>query len=236
MIISRSLDNGIMCDCHWNSERDDRDLRKLLYPQPLRACIVNANQAVEDCCKDRDMGESIYYQSRGLSNDGSDFSDTSVSIACSTSTAHNPYDEIKSPVNGSCECHGCTSRYANETPRRRRRKVVTRSLVLDHGYCKSPQYNINNGFSDSGLAIRCDRNPVDSESSSSDCSNITPVRVPRRKPKTYRKSVPPSYYSVTTPHLIGPNNNIPYTWVSIFISQFIIYCLLYGIYEIFKEM
>lgn len=214
MNISRSPDNGIMCDCHWNSERDDRDLRKLLCPQPLRTCIINANQAIEDCCKGRDMGESIYYPPRGFSNDGSDFSDTSVSVACSTSTAPNPYGEINSAINGPCQCNGCSSRFVSDTHRRRRRRVVTRSLVLDHGYCKSPQCNISSGFSDSGLTMRCDQNPQDSESSSSECSNITPVRVPRRKPKAHRRSVPPSYYSVN-PRPVLQNNNIPYTWVSL---------------------
>lgn len=209
MSISRSPDNGIMCDCHWNSERDDRDLRKL-YPQPLRTCIVNANQAIGDCCEGRDMGESIYYPPRGFSNDGSDFSDTSVSIPCSTSTAPNPYAEINSAINGPCQCHGCNSRFVSDTPRRRRR-VVTRSLVLDHGFCNSPQCNIGSGFSDSGLTMRCDQNRQDSESSSSECSNITPVRVPRRKPKAHRRSAPPSYYSRPVPQ----NNNVPYTWVSL---------------------
>lgn len=197
-----------MCDCRWNPERADSGLRKLLYPQPLRACLVNLGQETVDSFKESVMGESIYSPTRGISNDGSDFSDTSVSIACSTSTAPNPYDDINAYNSG--PCHGCSNRYASESPRRRRRRVVARSLILDHGYSKSPQYNL----SDSGLMLRCDRNHPESESSSSECSNITPVRVPRRKPKSHRRSMPPQYYPVN-PRPVVPNKSVPYAWVSI---------------------
>lgn len=220
MDISRVLDNGSMCNCHWNTERADSHLEKLLYSRSLRAGLVNSNQVTQDYYQDGDMGEAIYYPPRGFSNDGSDFSDTSLSIACSTSTAPVRYEEVGANASKACQCPACSNPYANDTPRRRRRKVVTRSLVLDHGYSKSPQYNTNSGLSDSGLMTRFDKNPADYESSSSDCSNIAPVRVPRRKPKSHRRSMPSTYYQISH-RPIHVNSSIPYTWVSAFKNSLI---------------
>lgn len=181
--------------------------------QPLRDYILNVNQVTEDCCEDKGMGESIYCAPKGFFNDGSDFSDsTSFSIACSASTTPFQFDKIKPLSIAACQCQGCAkSPYLNETPRRRKRRVFTKSLVLDHGYHNLAQYSTGSGFSDSGLTKRRDRNPQDTDSSSSDCTNITPVRVVRRKPKSYRRSMPPSYSSVK-PRVL--QDDIPYTWVS----------------------
>lgn len=215
MDISRFVDNGSMCDCRWSTERADSDLRKLLYPQPLHGCIVNGNRDTGVSCKGRDMSESLYSPIRGFSNDGSDFSDTSLSIACSSSTAPVPYEEFNH--NSNSVYRGCSNGFTHSnSPRRRRRKVVSRSLILDHGYPKSNQFSVNNGLSDSGLMMRFEGNhPPDSDSSSSGCSNVTPVRVIRRKPKTIRRSMPPTYYP-NNHRPILQNHHMPYTWVSIF--------------------
>ncbi|XP_054709739.1 liprin-beta-1-like isoform X4 [Uloborus diversus] len=218
MDISRALDNGnIRCDRRWDREKDDSGMHKFRDSESLRCYADTARQV--DCSNESDMSEAIFAPIRPMANDGSDFSDTSISIPCSPPVQ---YCAKYPTVNGSCrECHSPS--VSNCVNKRRRRKVMTRSLVLEPGFDSFPQVLKNrssSGLSDSGVHLRGDRQyQHDSDSSSSSSTNVSALKVVRRKPKPQKRFTPPTHHYVTyqnaSPRPIYSASLPPYSWIPV---------------------
>ncbi|XP_071043607.1 liprin-beta-1 isoform X6 [Parasteatoda tepidariorum] len=224
MDISREPDNRVVrSDRNWK-EDDNRAHKFHRNETPQRRYYPDGNRLpMVDGSNESEMSETIFPPVSSYVNDGSDFSDTSA--ACSTSTASLLSPRTNDYPSGYCYQCASSSTNACYTPnRRRRRRVVSKSLVLDNSkldqYLKTPQHNkLFNGLSDSGMFIRADgHNQIDSDSSSSSCS-VAPVKLTRRKPKSNRKSLPPGYCYIgynnqpLYPEQIFGNYHSPSSWV-----------------------
>ncbi|GFY71084.1 uncharacterized protein TNIN_346751 [Trichonephila inaurata madagascariensis] len=185
MDISRAPDNGTVRSDHRQPRKDDSGMHKLCNSEPRRYCYTDSSR-MADFSNESDMSEVVFSSIRP--HEESDFSDTSASLGLSTSTAQrrsNPPNIYREGF-----CYECTTPSAPD--KRRRRKMIARSVVLDD-YTKIDPNRMNSGLSDSGILLRNDRNfRGDFDSSSSDCS-AAPVKMPRRKPKTHRRSMPPNH-------------------------------------------
>ncbi|GFT12148.1 uncharacterized protein NPIL_57471 [Nephila pilipes] len=187
MDISRAPDNGTVRSEHRQPRKeDDSGMHKLCDSQPRRYCYSDSSR-LADFSNESDMSEVVFSPIRP--HEESDFSDTSASLALSASTAQRR--SIPPNIYREGFCYDCNTPSAPD--KRRRRKMISRSVVLDD-YIKIDPNRMNNGLSDSGVLLRSDRNfPGDSDSTSSSSCSAAPVKMPRRKPKTHRRSMPPNY-------------------------------------------
>ncbi|KAF8791498.1 hypothetical protein HNY73_006352 [Argiope bruennichi] len=185
MDISRAPDNGaVRSDQMQPRKEDDSGMHKLCNSEPRRYCYNDSNR-LADFSNESDMSEVIFAHQRPQNE--SDFSDTSGSLPLSTAGPRRRCN--LSNLYGDEFCYDCTPSVPDK---RRRRKMISRSVVLDD-YAKIDPNRMSSGLSDSGVLLRSGRNcPGDSDSSSSSCSTA-PVKIPRRKPRAHRRSVHQNY-------------------------------------------